>query len=144
MVDDNGDFHDVYRNEVRLAETDATGVLFFGEYTIYLDETLIAYLAELGFDWERMDKTDWDLAIVNVEIDYRSYTQLGDEIINSFRVESLGDRSITGEYRARTAETNEVTAEGNLTAAFIDEDTKETIPVPQELLDAVKEYQGTT
>lgn len=141
MATDNPAFVDVKRNTVRLAETDATGVVFFGEYAVYLDEAMIAYFAELGYDWERMNECEWDMAIVNVEIDYRSYTQLGEEVINAFRIANLGERSITGEYRARTAADDELTAEGSITAVFIDDETRETIPVPQEFREAVAQYQ---
>lgn len=135
-----GEFYDVYENTVRLAETDATGILFFGTYTVYMDEALIEYFDEIGFGRETTFERGWNLAIVNVELDFRSYTDFGDRIVNQFRVSELGEKSFTGEYRARSAEDDELLAEGSITSVIIDE-SGDPIAVPDELREAITRYQ---
>jgi acyl-CoA thioester hydrolase len=41
-------YHDVWETRVRFTETDAQGVVFFGEYLTYLDETVRTVVADHG------------------------------------------------------------------------------------------------
>lgn len=111
------DFHYVWRNVVRAAETDLQGVVFYGEYVTYQDETATAYLRELGYPYQEIGD-DWDMHVVNVTIDYRSTAGMGDELVNGLRVDAIRDSSI--EFSRRCRKDDDVVAEGGMTYAAVD------------------------
>jgi acyl-CoA thioester hydrolase len=135
------ELHETFENTARLAETDATGVLFYGEYTVYLDEAMSEYLRKIDYPWPDMVENGWSFAVGNVELDFRSYTEYGDELVNNFGVSEIGDKSFSGEYEARSVEDGDLRAEGSITLIAIDVDTEEAVRIPDDFREAVSKYQ---
>jgi acyl-CoA thioester hydrolase len=50
-TDYDDDFHYVWTNRVRAAETDLQQVVFYGEYVTYQDETATEFLREIGYPY---------------------------------------------------------------------------------------------
>lgn len=136
-----GDLHETFYNTARLAETDATGILFYGTYTVYLDEAMSGYLREIDYPWPEMLEKGWSFAVGNVELTFRSPTEYGDDVVNSFGVTDIGEKSFSGEYEARSAEDGELRAEGNITLVAIDPETEETIRIPDDFRETVSQYE---
>ena len=131
------DFHYVWRNVVRAAETDLQGVVFYGEYVTYQDETATAYLRDMGYPYQDIGD-EWDMHVVNVGIDYRATATMSDELVDGLRVDAIHDSSIEFSWRCRSADA--VVAEGGMTYAAVDAagDPKR---VPDAFRDAVVAYQ---
>jgi acyl-CoA thioester hydrolase len=111
------DHHYVWRNVVRAAETDLQGVVFYGEYVTYQDETATAYLRDVGYPYQDIGD-DWDMHVVNVDINYRSTASMGDELVNGLRVAAIRDFSIEYFWRCRS-DGDAVIAEGGITYAAV-------------------------
>lgn len=131
----------VYENVVRFAETDAQGIVFYGTYLTFQDETVTAYLDAVGFPYDGDDRS-WDVHVVNVELDYCSQATFRDRLVNEMRVASIGDSSLTFEYRCRHAADDRTVVEGTVTHVAVDGDGRPT-RVPDEVRDAVVAYQDT-
>lgn len=134
-------FHDVYENRVRFAETDQQGVVFYGNYVTFQDEAFSAYLREIGYAYERMEADGWDVHVAHVDLDYRSPARFEDRIVNAMRVESVGESSMTGAYRARLADDDTLLAEGHVTHVAVDPETGRPTRVPDAFREAVVEFQ---
>jgi acyl-CoA thioester hydrolase len=132
--------YDVYENTVRYEETDAQGIVFYGNYVTYQDEAFTAYLAEVGYPYEEFEGGEWDVHVVNVELDYRGSAQFRDRLVNAVRVDAINESSIEFEYQCRRKADGEVLVEGTVTHVAVGRDGSPT-RVPQEFRDAVVEYQ---
>lgn len=131
---------DVFENRVRFAETDAQGIVFYGNYTIFQDETVTEYLRQIGYAYDDMTREDWDIHVVHVDLDYRGQATLGDELVNGIHVDRIGRSSVEFSYAARQKETDEVLVEGGVTHVAVDEE-EAPIRVPDEFREAVVDYQ---
>jgi acyl-CoA thioester hydrolase len=133
--------HDVWETRVRYAETDAQGIVFYGNYLTYQDETFSQFLREVDYSWEEMADAGWEAHVVHTELDYRSQAEFGDELVCGIRASAISESSLTFDWRCRRRD-GPVVAEGNIVHAAVDE-AGETIRVPQPFRDAVVAYQET-
>lgn len=133
---------DVFENVVRFAETDAQGIVFYGQYVTYQDETFTEYMEAVGFPYDALRQRSWDVHVVNVELDYRAPATFRDRLVNAMRVAAIHDTSIAFDYRCRRAADDAVLVEGSVTHVAVDE---EGTPrrVPEEFRDAVVAFQET-
>ncbi len=132
--------HDVFENQVRFAETDAQGIVFYGNYVTYQDETMTAYLEAIGYTYEELLMAEWDIHTVNVELNYRTPAQFRDELTNAARITAINESSIEFAYECRRD--GEVLVEGSVTHVAVDE-TGAPTRVPQAFRDAVVAFQET-
>lgn len=132
---------DVFENRVRFEETDMQGVVFYGNYVTYQDETMSEYLRRIGYPYNDFEDEGWDIRVVHVELDYRGSATFDDELVNSIRVDSIGNSSIDWSYRARQKSDDLIVAEGGVTHVAVDPDTGETTRVPDRFREAVVEFQ---
>ena len=132
--------HDVYENDVRFEETDAQGIVFYGNYVTYQDEAFTEYLDAIGFGYESFQDRNWDVHVVNVELDYRGSAEFRDRLVNAVRISAISESSLTFEYECRRKADDEVLAEGSVTHVAVDE-TGTPTRVPDEFREAVVEFQ---
>jgi len=130
---------DIYENTVRFEETDAQGIVFYGNYVTYQDETVTEYLNAVGYGYEDFDERDWDVHVVNVELDYRGSATFRDDLVNAMRISAVRESSIEFEYECRRADDDEVLVEGSVTHVAVE--GGESTRVPDEFRDAVVEFQ---
>lgn len=131
---------EVYQNTVRFAETDAQGVVFYGEYATYQDETFSAFMEAVGFPYDA--ERDWDVHVVDVHLSYRRPARFRDRLTNAMRASAIGDASVEFDYECRN-EAGEVVVEGSVTHVVVDEDG-EPRRVPDEFREAVVAFQDET
>lgn len=134
--------HDVYENTVRFEETDAQGIVFYGNYVTYQDEAFTAYLDAIGYGYETLRERDWDVHVVNVELNYRGPATFRDKLINATRVSAINETSISFEYECRRASDGEVLADGAVTHVAVDAAGNPT-RVPDDFREAVVSFQET-
>ena len=129
----------VYENTVRFEETDAQGVVFYGNYVTFQDEAFTAYLEAVGYPYSTLRDADWDVHVVHVDLDYRKPAEFRDQLYNAIRVSAIHESSIEFEYECRD-EDGDVLAEGGLVHVAVDESGDPT-RVPDEFREAVVEFQ---
>jgi acyl-CoA thioester hydrolase len=129
----------VYENTVRFEETDAQGIVFYGNYATYQDETFTAYMDEIGYPYDEMRDGEWDVHVVNVELDYHCPARFRDRLYNSMRASRIENSSIEFEYECRDAD-GELLVEGSVVDVVVDESGSPTA-VPEPLRNAIVEYQ---
>ena len=131
--------HEVFENTVRFEETDAQGIVFYGNYTVFQDEAFTEYMDAIGYPFEELDDYGWDMHVVNVELSYRQPARFRDRLTNSMRVSAIKRSSIEFEYECRNAD-GERLVEGSVTHVVVDESGAPT-RVPDEFRDAVVAFQ---
>ena len=118
---------------VRLPDTDAAGILFYGNYFRLAHEAYEAFMHVLGFGLNHIiDKSDILLLIAHSEADYKHSLRLADEYSVDTKVEKLGDKSFTLIY-------NFVRKDGQVCATLrtvhvaLHKGSQKTVSLPQEL-----------
>lgn len=129
---------DVWETRVRFAETDAQGIVFYGEYVTYQDETFSQFLRDIGFAWSDIEDADWDVHVVHTEVDYRAPAEFGDELICGLRASAIRESSMEFEWDCRRRDGTSV-AEGGLTHVAVS--GGESTRVPDVFREAVVAYQ---
>jgi 1,4-dihydroxy-2-naphthoyl-CoA hydrolase len=85
--------------EVRLHDTDAAGVLFFGHLFRHAHDAYEALMATAGLPLQDLIRDGIALRIVHAEADYRAPMRQGDRIRVEVRVAEIRRRSFSLDYR---------------------------------------------
>lgn len=133
------DFQDVFENRVRFAETDAQGIVFYGEYLTFMDEAFSAFVEAVGYPYGSFEARGWDIHVVHAEVDYHAPAEFADELVNGMRVSAIRRSSIEFDWVCRQRDGERV-ASGSVVHVAVDENG-ETVRVPDEFRDAVVEFQ---
>lgn len=98
-----------FKTIVRLHDTDAAGVLFFGNYFKLAHDAYESFMISIGFGFREMfEQKDYLLLIVHAEGDYKKPLRTGDELTIELKTEELGKSSYTLGYRLLDSAGNEV------------------------------------
>lgn len=133
-----------FRTEVRvrLSETDAVGIVFFGSFSTYLDVGRMDYLNHLGLT--RLGGAVRDLipgAVVSCRLDFRRPARYNDILAIDVRIARIGRTSYTFHYLITNAHNRRVVATGSLTLVWLDDDFRP-VRVPDEFRRVVREFEG--
>ncbi|MFB6069645.1 MAG: acyl-CoA thioesterase [Halanaeroarchaeum sp.] len=134
---------EVMENAVRFDETDAQGVVYYGEFFTFMDEAFVAYLDDLGFSYDDRREQNWTTHVVHAKMDYQSNVGLGDVVVNAVRFDAIGGSSITVTYEASDAETDRTIATGECVYVTVDGETGDPIDVPRAVRRAAARAQET-
>ncbi|WP_254839480.1 acyl-CoA thioesterase [Natronomonas marina] len=131
----------VFENTVRFEETDAQGVVFYGNYVTFQDEAFTAYLEAIGYPYETLRAAEWDVHVVHVDLDYRKPAEFRDRLHNAIRVDAIRESSIEFDYECRDDD-GDLVADGGLVHVAVDESGEPT-RVPDEFREAAVAFQET-
>jgi acyl-CoA thioester hydrolase len=131
--------HVVYENDVRFEETDAQGIVFYGNYATYQDEAFTEFMAAIGYPYSDLEEEGWDVHVVNLELSYRKPAEFRDHLSNAMRVAAIRDSSIEFAYECRNAE-GELLVEGTVVHVAVDE-SGDPVRVPDAFREAVLKFQ---
>ncbi|MEA2031184.1 MAG: thioesterase family protein [candidate division Zixibacteria bacterium] len=124
---------------VRLHETDAAGVLFFGNYFKIAHDAYEQYMQSIGFNFRQIiDEESYLILIVHAEGDFHKPVYVGDSISVSISASKIGRTSFELEYQLTYLDTpqklsHQIKAKVKTVHVVIDKETKEPIPLPIKL-----------
>lgn len=127
---------------VRLSETDAVGIAFFGSFAAWFDVGRMDYLAHLGlhtFDGHVRDLAPG--AVVSHHVDFQHPARYNDTLVIFVRVARLGRTSYTFHFLVNDKRTRARVATGAVTLVWLDPDFKPA-PIPDAFRAAVKAFEG--
>ena len=127
--------------QVRFADTDAQGHMYFANYLTFCDEALAAYMRHIGVPWQALVASGVDMFYRGATCDYRGSARFEDVVEIETRVSRIGESSVTSSYEMRGAD-GAVIATAELTSVCVDPETREKVRVPETLRDAVAKHQG--
>lgn len=133
-------FHFHTEVRVRLPETDAMGIVFHGNYFIYLEVGRVDYLRNLGLAEGIRPIKDFDNVVVSAHLDFKSPARLDDPLIVDVRVREIRSSSFTFEFRIRHKQENRVVALGYTVHCAIDSDFKP-CPVPESFRSIIARFE---
>jgi len=74
------DYGFVHRIRTRFSETDAMGVIHHAAYLLYMEQTRVEYLRQLGHSYADEREGGLDLAVLEASVQYRRPLHFDDEV----------------------------------------------------------------
>ena len=122
---------------VRYGETDQMGVVYHGNYALYLEEGRIEWLRKIGISYKSMEENGIMLPVVSLNINYKKSAGYDDVINVKTQLKNIPTAKIEFEYEI-TNENGEIITIANTTLVFIDMKTNRPVRAPQYILDLLK------
>jgi acyl-CoA thioester hydrolase len=126
-----GSWHE-QRLRVRYEETDATGVVYYAKFLVWMEVGRVALLREVGLGPKERVRRELEFPVVQAQADYRSSARFDDEIVVKTRVASIGHKSIKFENEIYKFPEMKLLATGHTIHALVSP-RGETVPFSDEL-----------
>jgi acyl-CoA thioester hydrolase len=127
--------------QVRYAETDMQGHVFFGNYLTYFDVALTDYVKAIGFGIPDFLAENLDFFYAESLCQYKSRA-LFDEILHVHaRVGHIGRTSFKFEFAVFEENTDRLVCNGHIVAVVVNRENNNPTPVPQGFRVAVENFE---
>jgi acyl-CoA thioester hydrolase len=126
---------------VRFRDTDMQGHVYFGNYFVFCDEALAAYMRTVGVPWQDMVNAGIDMFYVNATCDYLGSARFEEDVYIETHISKIGSTSFTSMFVVRDGK-DEVLARGSITSVCVDPKTREKVRVPDRFREAVAAFEG--
>ena len=121
---------------VRYGETDQMGVVYHGNYALYLEMGRIEWLRKLGVSYKKMEENGIMLPVVSMSLNYKKSACYDDLINVKTQLKNQPTAKIEFDYEI-TSENGQILALANVVLAFIDMKTNRPVRAPQYILDVI-------
>ena len=121
---------------VRYGETDQMGVVYHGNYALYLEMGRIEWLRKLGISYKSMEENGVMLPVVSLNINYKKSAVYDDVINVKTQLKKMPTAKIEFEYEI-TNEKGVLLTTATTTLVFMDMKTNRPMKVPRYILDAI-------
>jgi acyl-CoA thioester hydrolase len=128
--------------QVRYADTDLQGHVFFGNYFTYFDEATGAYLRAIGYPWKKIVSMGLDVFYVAANCQFKGSATVEDILHVHARMAAIGNTSFTIECEIVKEGSDRLIAGGQITAVVVNPDTRKPTSVPDELRQAAVDFEG--
>lgn len=119
-----------YAIQLRYADTDQMGYIYFARHLVYADEAVTISLREAGLDVGEMERRGLYMAVVAAEASYESPLRYGESCEVEVQVERVGNTSVS--FRFKLFGDGQPKSSGKIVYVFVDKEGKK-VPVPPQL-----------
>jgi len=123
---------------VRYGETDQMGVVYYGNYPLYLEQGRTEWLREFGFSYRWMEENNIQLPVTELHINYKLPARYDDMITVETTLRNIPTAKIEFDYVIFN-EKNELLITASTTLVFIDTLTQKICRAPDYLLEKIKD-----
>ena len=132
----------IYKTQIKLHDTDAAGILFFGKQFFFVHDAYEKYLEKIGYGFSNLIKNKkYFLPIVHAESSYKNPLYVGDEITVKVKLTHIGTTSITFEYEI-TNKKGILVGTAKTVHVTINKMTRKKIPLPTAFRAALEKIYG--
>jgi acyl-CoA thioester hydrolase len=137
------DYHFFFPFRIRYAETDAQGIVFYGNYLIFFDTAIYEYMRALPFDYVKHAKTTGsDFHTVHVSIDFSAPARFDDRIEAAVRTAKIGKTSLTFDVEIFLWDTSKALVKGQLVWVNTDQSIYRSKALPEELIQRIRKQEN--
>ena len=122
--------------KVRYGETDQMGVVYHGNYALYLEMGRIEWLRKLGISYKKMEQSGVMLPVVSLNINYKKYIGYDDVINVKTILKKTPSVKIEFEYEISN-DRGVILTTASTVLVFIDKTNKRPIKAPKYILEAI-------
>ena len=130
--------YDEIQIRVRYGETDQMGVVYHGNYALYLEIGRIEWLRKLGISYKKMEESGIMLPVVSMSLNFKKSACYDDLINVKTQLKNPPTAKIEFDYEI-TSENGEVIVLANVVLAFIDMKTNRPVRAPEYILDVIND-----
>lgn len=128
---------------VRLPETDAVGIVFYGAFFTYFEVGRMEYMRKLGVSGDRfMPIKDFQSVVVKTCCEFRSPARLYDDLVIYVRMAEIKDSSFRFEFLIYHKQEKRLVAEGHSIHVALDVEKWKSIYVPESFRKTIRKYEG--
>jgi len=132
-------FRYVYMTRVGFDETDAQGIVYYGRYMPYFDRARVEYLRDL--DVLSREPADPEFVMRAQHVEYHAPARFDDQLEVFVRVRRIGTTSVTWEFEAHNAATNERLVGATQTTVAVDAAARQPVPVEWRVREAIAGFE---
>lgn len=122
---------------VRYGETDQMGVVYYGNYALYIEQGRTEWLRELGFSYKWMEENNIQLPVVHFSIDYKRPARYDDLIEVKTFLKKIPSVKIEFFYEIYN-ESKQLLATATTILVFIDSTTGKIRKAPDYLIEKLE------
>ena len=111
---------------VRYAETDQMGVVYHGNYVVWMEIGRVEYVRSLGMNYKDLEQQGLYLAVVGIACRYLRPAKYDQEIAIDTRLLNANARAVEFGYEIRVAGEHALLAEGSTKHMWLSRDWKPT------------------
>jgi 1,4-dihydroxy-2-naphthoyl-CoA hydrolase len=131
-----------YETTVKLHQTDAAGVCFFGNYFHIAHDGYEAFMASIDYSLRYIIDTDEDVVlIVHAEADYKKPTFGGDKVVVQTTLQEMGRTSFTLRHTVLD-QAGDVAAIVTTVHVAVNKESKRSVRLNERLVAGLKTIQG--
>ncbi|MFV9551334.1 acyl-CoA thioesterase [Algibacter sp. PT7-4] len=123
---------------VRYGETDQMGVVYHGNYALYLEMGRIEWLRKLGVSYKSMEENGIMLPVVSLSVNYKKSAGYDDVINVKTQLKNKPTAKIEFEYEI-TNKDGEILTTASTVLVFVDMKTGRPIKAPKYILDLIND-----
>lgn len=120
----------IHKTQVRLQDTDATGVLYFAQQFKMALEAFEEFLQARGFSWRQLLSSDYLMPVVHAEGDYLAPVMVGDTLNICLEVVRVGDSSFTLGYTLHDVDRKIDVGKVQIVHVVVDRQKRSAVPIP--------------
>ncbi|NNE17894.1 MAG: acyl-CoA thioesterase, partial [Myxococcales bacterium] len=119
---------------------DMQGHVYFGNYFVFCDEALGAYMRAAGFPWQDMVQSGTDMFYVNANCDYLGSARFEEDVHVETSISRFGTSSFTSSFVIRN-DRGETLAKASVTSVCVEPSSREKVIVPVALREAIAAFE---
>ncbi len=127
--------------DIRFADTDANGHVFFANYQTFFDTAFLKYLDHIGCSFKWFIDNHMNFYYVEATSQFKSALTYGDEIAVSVNISKFGRTSFTISFEGRDSASGRLVATGHIVAVVVDKTTETPVEIPEAFKTAVGTVQ---
>jgi len=129
---------------VGYADTDAQGVLYYGNFFSFFDRARFEYWHQLGLNDKEIKDLEQTTVMVEVHCHYKASAEFYDLLRVYSRVAWIGRSSLSMKYSLCQANSDALLAEGETIVVNTNRETGKSAPLPDQLVTLIKQFEGTS
>ncbi len=129
------------QEHVRWSDVDRAGIIYYGQFLRFFEIAETELFRSVGLPYSKLfDGFDIWLPRVQIHFDFHKPLVLDDLIEVSSYVGRFGNKSFTLRFEVNKKGENDLVAEGHVVLACVSRSTFKSVPVPAEIIEALKPY----
>ena len=123
---------------MRYGETDKMGIVYYGNYALYLEEGRTEWLRTLGFSYKYMEDNNVELPVVNLNVNFKQPAYYDDLITVTSTLKEIPSVRIEFYYEIHNQD-GKLLVTATTTLVFVNSTTKKLMKAPDYLLEKLKD-----
>jgi acyl-CoA thioester hydrolase len=123
---------------VRYGETDQMGVVYHGNYALYLEMGRIEWLRKLGISYRKMEESGIMLPVVSMSLNFKKSARYDDVVNVKTQLKNTPSAKIEFDYEI-TDENGIILTTAHTILVFLDKKTNRPVRCPEYILELLKE-----